>query len=315
LVRLSLYNKGLFCGAQAIHWELEDLGVEPLPSLRTINRILSHNELTHRRTVRYEPKGKKYPALEATSVNRVHQADFLGPCYLNAPLRFYSLNTIDLATGRCAVEPLIERSCQRTIDAFWVIWQRLGMPEQLQVDNEMVFYGSPMHPRGMGALIRLCLLNGIESWFVPKGEPWRNGVVEKFNDHYRKKFLGLVQIAGEAELHQQSLIFEQKHNRRYRYSKLGGRTPLQALVMSNKTLRFPLEEQAPRHPLKKPESGKYHVVRFIRSDGLLDVFGEKFRMPPETHYEYVIATIDVKEQKLKVYLDKVQVDEINYLMF
>jgi putative transposase len=36
LVRLNLYNLDLFCGAQAIRWELEDLGVSPLPSLRTI---------------------------------------------------------------------------------------------------------------------------------------------------------------------------------------------------------------------------------------------------------------------------------------
>lgn len=315
LVRRSLYNKGLFSGAQAIHWELEDLRIEPLPSLRTINRILSRNDLTHRRTGRYEPKGKLYPALAATSVNWVHQADFLGPCYLSAPLRFYSLNTVDVATGRCAIEPVMERSSQRTIQAFWAIWHRLGMPEHLQVDNELVFYGSPTHPRGMGALIRLCLLNGIEPWFIPQGEPWRNGVVEKFNDHYRQKFLRRIQIAGESELHLESSRFEQKHNRRYRYSKLGGRTPWEALARSKKTLRFPQEKQAPSHPLKKPKSGKYHVVRFIRSDGLLDVFGEKFRLPPETHYEYVIATINVKEQKLKVYLDNTQVDELNYTMF
>ena len=31
------------------------------------------------------------------------------------------------------------------------------------------------------------------------------------------------------------------------------------------------------HPLPKPEHGKYHVVRFIRSDGWLDIFSEKFR--------------------------------------
>ena len=31
LVRLSLYNKGLFCGDQAIAWELDDLGVRPMP--------------------------------------------------------------------------------------------------------------------------------------------------------------------------------------------------------------------------------------------------------------------------------------------
>src|ERR1700740_2432754 len=41
LVRLSLYNEGLFCGAQAIEWELKELGFEPVPSLRSISRILS----------------------------------------------------------------------------------------------------------------------------------------------------------------------------------------------------------------------------------------------------------------------------------
>jgi transposase InsO family protein len=315
MVRLDLYNHGLFCGAQAIRWELEDLGVSPLPSLRTINRILSRYELTDRRTGRYEPTGRKYPALEGTSVNHVHQSDFVGPCFLRGPTRFYSLNTVDLATGRCAIEPLIERDAQHTIDAFWAIWRRLGLPAHQQVDNEMVFYGSPAHPRGMGCLIRLCLLYGIELWFIPKSEPWRNGVVEKFNDHYRQKLLARVEMVDEQALREQSLLFEQKHNRRYRYSKLHGRTPLEALAMAHKVLCFPTEEQAPRHPLKKPESGKYHLVRFIRSDGVLDVFGEKFLVPLDAIYEYVIATIDVKEQKLKLYLDKVQIDELDYKLF
>jgi len=315
MVRLDLYNHGDFCGAQAIRWELERLSVHPLPSLATINRILRRHELTHRRTGRYEPKGKKYPRLEGTSVNRVHQADFLGPCYLSGPIRFYSLNTVDLATGRCGIEPLVARESQHTIDAFWAIWQRLGLPEHLQVDNDMVFYGSPAYPRGMGSLIRLCLHYGIELWFIPPGEPWRNGVVEKFNDHYRQKFLRRVDMADAKALHQQSQFFEQQHNRRYRYTKLGGRTPLEALAMSHKPLRFPTAEQAPRYPLKKPEHGKYHLVRFIRSDGVLDLFGEKFRVPLETIYEYVTATIDVKEQKLKLFLDKIQIDEMDYKLF
>lgn len=314
-VRLDLYNHGRFCGAQAIRWELEEQGISPLPSLRTINRILSRHELTHRRTGRYEPKGRKYPALEATTVNSVHQSDFVGPRYLRGPTRFYSLNTVDLATGRCGIEPLIERNAQHTIDAFWAIWRRLGMPKHQQVDNEMVFYGSPTHPHGMGCLIRLCLLYNIELWFIPKGEPWRNGVVEKFNDHYQQKFLGRVEMADETALREQSRFFEQEHNRRYRYSKLHGRTPLEALALTKKPLRFPTEEQAPRHPLQKPEHGKYHLVRFVRSDCLLDVFGEKFHLSPEAIYEYVVATIDVKEQKLKLYLDRQQFDEFDYKLF
>jgi len=315
MTRLDLYNKGHFCGAQAIHWEMEALDRKPLPSLRTINRILNKYELTHRRTGRYEPKGKKYPVLQGTSVNSVHQSDFIGPCYLHGPIRYYSLNTVDLSTGRCAVESIIERDAQGTINAFWAIWRRLGLPANQQVDNEMVFYGSPTHPRGMGCLIRLCLHYGIELWFIPKGEPWRNGVVEKFNDHYRQKFLDRVEMVNTKSLREQSKLFEKEHNRRYRYTKLHGRTPLEELGMANKTLRFPTEDQAPSHPLKKPTSGKYNLVRFIRSDGKIDVFGEKFVVPPETIYEYVIATIDVKEQKLKLYLDKLQVDEIGYQLF
>ena len=314
-MRLDLYNHGRFCGAQAIRWELEEQGISPLPSLRTINRILSRHELTHRRTGRYEPKGRRYPALEATTVNSVHQSDFVGPRYLGGPTRFYSLNTVDLATGRCGIEPLIERNAQHTIDAFWAIWRRLGMPKHQQVDNEMVFYGSPTHPHGMGCLIRLCLLYNIELWFIPKGEPWRNGVVEKFNDHYQQKFLGRVEMADETALREQSRFFEQEHNRRYRYSKLHGRTPLEALASTKKPLRFPTEEQAPRHPLQKPEHGKYHLVRFVRSNCLLDVFGEKFHLSPEAIYEYVVATIDVKEQKLKLYLDRQQFDEFDYKLF
>jgi len=103
IVRLNLYNQDLFCGAQAILWELEDLGVKPLPSLRTINRILSRNGLTHRRTGKYEAKGTAYPKLPSLLPNQSHQADLVCPCYLKGPIRFYGLNVVDTATVRCGV--------------------------------------------------------------------------------------------------------------------------------------------------------------------------------------------------------------------
>jgi len=51
------------------------MDISPLPSLRTINRILERNELTHRRTGRYSPKGTPYPALPSAGANDTHQAD------------------------------------------------------------------------------------------------------------------------------------------------------------------------------------------------------------------------------------------------
>lgn len=313
LARLELYNRGEFCGAQAIRWWLEDQQVQPLPCMRTINRVLARHGLTHRRTGRYEPKGKRYPALDAPHPGSVHESDFVGPCYLRTPIRFYSLNTIDLATGRCGIEPVL-RGKDKIVEALWATWLRLGFPKYLQVDNEAVFYGSPQHPRGMGKLIRLCLPLGIEPCFIPLAEPCRNGVVEKFNDFWRQKFLGRVIMESEDDLKRESLAFEQRHNDRYRYSKLKGKTPAEALAAAKKPLRFPVKERPPDLPPPKPETGYYHIVRFIRSDAAFNLFGEKFLMPPEVIYEYVWATIDVARQQLFFYLDDMIVEEREYLL-
>ena len=312
MIRLNLYNHDLFCGGQAIHWEMEELCVSPLPSIRTINRILSRNELTHRRTGKYEAKGTIYPKLPAILPNQTHQADMVGPCYLKGPVRFYSLNVVDTATVRCGLYPLPSKAGQSILDGFWAVWMRMGMPDQVQIDNAMSFFGSPTHPRGMGPLIRLCLHNGVEPWFIPMAEPWRNGMIESFNDRYQQMFLGKVFMATEGDLKDGSLAFEQRHNSKYRYSKLGGKTPLKALAASNATLRFPKESEAPKHQLKKPEIGRYHLVRLIRSNLKLNIFGELFSVSPALKLEYVVATINVKEQKLKLFLDKIQVDEFSY---
>jgi putative transposase len=119
-------------------------------------------------------------------------------------------------------------------------------------------------------------------------------------------------IASADELMQASLSFEHKHNSRYRYSKLRGKTPLEVLAQTGKKLRFPKQEHAPCLPLKKPETGFFHLVRFIRSDLRVNVFGELFAVPLQLQYEYVVATIDVKEQKLKIFLDHQQIEEYAY---
>jgi hypothetical protein len=49
LERLGLFNNMKPCGAVAIRKRLHDLGVEKLPSISTIGRILSQQGLTHGR--------------------------------------------------------------------------------------------------------------------------------------------------------------------------------------------------------------------------------------------------------------------------
>lgn len=54
LTRLALYNRGLPCGARAVRNELECILNGPLPSVSTVNRILSRRCLTHKRTGFYK---------------------------------------------------------------------------------------------------------------------------------------------------------------------------------------------------------------------------------------------------------------------
>jgi len=61
-------------------------------------------------------------------------------------------------------------------------------------------------------------------------------MIESFNDRYQQMFLSKVIMLSEDDLKTGSLAFEQRHNSRYRYSKLRGAAPLKALAGSNVTL-------------------------------------------------------------------------------
>ena len=125
-------------------------------------------------------------------------------------------------------------------------------------------------------------------------------------------FLKKVFMTSEKELDSEALAFEQRHNSSYRYSKTGGKTPLKVLAERNAVLRFPEYDQIQKAWREKPATGKYHLVRMIRSDLRINIFSEHFPVPPELEYEYVVATVDVKEQKLKLFSNKKQVEQFDY---
>lgn len=309
--RRRLVSEGGFAGAQMIAWELENAAMR-VPSIATINRILKRHGLVDTAGRRHVSKGRKYPAPEAIHVG-THQTDFVGPRFLHGPVRFYSLNTVDLATARCATVPIRNRSTEAVVPALWETWVRLGIPRVQQLDNELVFFGSRLHPRGLSQVLRLCLHHDVEPLFIPPSEPWRNGVIEKFNDHWQQKFLRQT-MTSFAELQTRALAFDERHNSRWRYRKIGGKTPNEALGASRIVPQKPPHLDPPSLPLPRPERGRYHFIRFIRSDRMLDLFGEKFSLPLEAAHEYVKATVDVAAEQLEIRLDQKLIESFDYLV-
>ena len=91
---------------------------------------------------------------------------------------------------------------------------------------------------------------------------------------------------------EQAWEFETFHNLYHRYSTMGGKAPQEKVSGKLKYLQrdFRLPEKLTIAP------GYIHLIRFIRSNRILDVFGEKFAMPMEVEYEYVWTTIDTAEE-------------------
>jgi hypothetical protein len=307
--RRRLIDEGGFAGAQMIAWELESAAIDP-PSIATINRILKRNGLIEGGGRRPVSKGRRYPAPDALEAG-IHQSDFVGPRFLRGPVRFYSLNTVDVATARCASVPLANRSTEAVVPALWETWVRLGIPLIQQLDNELVFFGSRRHPRALSQIMRLCLLHQVEPLFIPPSEPWRNGVVEKFNDHWQQKFLNRP-MQTLAEVQRESRAFDERHNARWRYRRIGGKTPNEALQANRRRVRLPDGVTAPALPLARPKTGRYHFIRFVRSDRVLDLFGEKFTLPPEAAHEYVKATVVLERERLEVRLGDDVLEEFRY---
>jgi uncharacterized C2H2 Zn-finger protein len=180
-------------------------------------------------------------------------------------------------------------------------WKAMGTPDFLQLDNELSFRGSNRHPRSPGLVIRLCLHFGVTPVFIPIGEPWRNGTIEKFNDTYNKKFFRRQWFPTYAMLKRQSKNFQRFHNKHHRYSFLKGKTPLQIIESSDyRPLTIGGNTKLPE--LDSIPDGDIVLIRFIRSNRLLDVFGEKFKVSKGLVYSYVKAVIVTNLHSLQVYL-------------
>ena len=293
-------------GALAISYDLNKQRIIS-PPISTINKILRRNNLVLKRT-KYTPKGVSYPSLPITHSNYVHQIDIVGPRYLKEDGRFYSVNIIDAFDRRNSTNPERRQNRIAVTKGLVSSWQTLGMPLYEQMDNKLPMRGSNQYPHSFGLVIRLCLSLGIQPLFIPLAEPWRNGIIEHFQNVFDKMFFRTQYFKDFDHLYKQAKEFELFHNQNHRYSTLEGMTPNQKCSGNIKLL--PASFRLPNKLAICP--GYVHLIRFIRSDRVLDIFGEKYIMPKDVEHEYVWATIDTVKEKLFVNHDSKLVVEYDY---
>ena len=218
---------------------------------------------------------------------------------------------MDLFSHQVYIESQRTKADRQVASSLLRCWKVIGLPDFLQLDNELSFRGSNRYPRSPGLVIRLCLYFEVQPVFIPIGEPWRNGTIEKFNDTYNKKFFRRQWFASYSMLKQQSKNFQRFHNNHHRYSYLKGKTPLEVIQKDGyKPVKIGGNTKLP--DLNTVPDGNIILIRFIRSDRLLDIFGEKFKVSKSLVYSYVKAVIVTKIGSLQLYLGDELVDKFDY---
>ena len=273
-------------GAVTIAWELHELGVEA-PSVRTIERILQRaGKVRRRRHERYEPKGMPYPAPPAERPGDLWQADIVGPRHLDGGVPFLALNAIDLAAHAAGIEIVADEREQGFTGAFAKLMERHGVPRRLQLDNGKPFV---LGAARLGEVVRTCLHQGTTPVFIPQGEPWRNGVVERFNHTFDQRFFRSERFRSREHVAERALAFERFHNANHRYRATGRRTPDELTAQLKRRAARPPSEL----PVGWPSQGRVEFIRFIRSDHKLRLLRRTITLPQQLTYHYVTATLDL----------------------
>lgn len=314
LVRKELEQEKMSqTGAITIQYELERRGVRPLPEVWTINRILAKHGKS--KPARKQAVLKEYPELFI----HTHQMDLVGPRFIKGDGRYYSINLIDTLTRHCHVKAVRSKSPSGIVQAIAEFWHTNGIPDALQMDNELAFRGSNRYPRSFGSVVRFALSQQVAPVFIPTSEPWRNGIIEKFNSTYQNKFTRAHRFDNFEHLCQKEKDFISFHNSRHRYSTLGQKTPDEKLndypipIKYNGTLHLP-ELNSQGKVLIPLQGGSVYFVRYIRSDCKLHLPNESFSLKRELKYSYVVAEINIDNHTLVIRRDNEIVQAIPYII-
>jgi len=287
-------------GASAILAELQALQIRPLPSLRTIERVLERNGVTVPK-VKLAPylSAASYPTPPAGESNQLHQVDSVGPIYLKGNRqRYYIFVGRDAYDGAVCLKIYRSRKMDVILDFLGECWKSLGLPAQVQCDNAREVVGWGPAARYLTRVLRLCLRFGVEAVLIPPARPQRQGGVEHFNGwfqvrlfqrHYRQ----LSALKRELQRLQDTV------NNQHPQQRLGGLTPAQ-YRRRRKIRKLPVAYTIPIEPLPIA-AGRITFIRQVTAHGNVHLLSQTFKVGKRLKGEYVKVVLDTQHRYLTVY--------------
>jgi transposase-like protein len=175
------------CGAEAIRRAMLARGLQQVPSLRTIARILDRRgALDGRRRVRRPPPPRGWFLSDVAAVRaEIDSFDIIEDLVIRGGLDVNVLTAISLHGGLAEAWPQSRITARFTVQALQEHWRACGLPAYAKFDNDTVFQGAHRFADSFGRVTRLCLSLGVTPIFTPPRETGFQAEIESFNGRWQ----------------------------------------------------------------------------------------------------------------------------------
>src|SRR5262245_33553569 len=277
-------------GAAAVRRELERRRLQPLPSVRTIGRILlRRGVLDGRRRVRRPPppKGWYLPPVAAAQAE-LDSFDFVEGLVIRGGTDVMVLNTVSLHGGLCGSWVRSAWTAKATVAALIAYWRAHGLPGYAQFDNDTIFQGAHHWPDAFGRVTRLCLQLGVTPVFVPPRETGFQAAIENYNGRWQAKVWqrfahdNLRTLAG----HSDRFVAAVRRRSAPRRDSGPARTA------------FPADWEL---DLQRPLQGLVIFLRRTNERGEAELLGRRYLVDPLWPHRLVRAAVDLTQGQIRFY--------------
>ncbi len=284
-----------FIGSPAIRTRLKEKGIEPLPSRRTIERVLHRAGMTRPRQTS-SAEEPAYPRLRPDQPHTLVQVDIY-PRYLQGGQPVACFNGLDVVSRRPVCRAYPRRRSEDAADFLRHLWATVGVPRYTQVDNEACFSGGFSHPCVLGRVVRLALMAGTELVFSPVRHPRSQGAVERLHRTYARHVWEDTLLADIAQVNERAQRFVQRYIHRP-HPQLDERTPAQVhrsqpappLPAHFPDLSAPLPKRLPLY------AGRVHFIRQVNEAGQVKVLNRAWTVPGAAVGQGVWVTLTLSPQ-------------------
>jgi hypothetical protein len=278
-------------GAAAIDGELLSRGLSPVPSVRTIGRIVQRRgALDNRRRIRQRPPvAGWYLPDGAEGASELDSFDVIEDLMIEGGIHVDTLTVISLHAGLVACWPDRNIPSTKVVSAMSEHWRSLAFlltPSSTMMPASKEITAPPI--ASVGRVIRLCLSLGVTPVFAPPRETGFQAAIESFNGRWQAKVW--------QRFHHESLAALQLQSARYitaYRSHANGRIE-QAPQRRSFSSIWQLDLQA--HP-----RGRIGYLRRTSEHGKVNLFGDCFFVDQNWPLRLVRAEVNLDAGVISFY--------------